>query len=414
MRVLNISLMTSRATNLFSGFYSCASSWGGPVSQIVSLKPLIEIRNTLNSIFVGREIEIMALLTALVSGEPLILVGDPGTAKTAMIEALSKLINAKYFYYLLTRFTEPDELLGPVDIQALREGKYARITKNRLPDAEIVFLDEIFKASSAVRNILLDIILNKRILNGTEYIKLPMLTLYTASNEISTDAEDKAFYDRLTIRVFVKYVEDSLWEELITKGVVLPQAMSQLKPVADANYIRTLQSATIQRAISIANNPEYRGKFIEALSLLKQKGVEISDRRKIKILYVASAISIVLGEDTPSLDSLADALRFVAVHTEDDVSKIEEVVLQARLSVASEQVKKLMTLIAELENAINNVKQLGDKATMSDIRSLKTIAKRAIDELKVTPRTPRLVRYTSKLQSLVNEAINLIKQVEIS
>jgi DNA primase catalytic subunit len=73
-----------------------------------------------------------------------------------------------------------------------------------------------------------------------------------------------------------------------------------------------------------------------------------------------------------------------------------------------------MTLIAELENMINNVKQLGDKATMSDIRSLKTITKRAIDELKVTPRTPRLVRYTSKLQSLVDEAINVIKQVEIS
>jgi MoxR-like ATPase len=382
--------------------------------QSVSLKPVIEIRNTLSNTFVGREVEITALLTSLTSGEPLILVGDPGTAKTAMIEALSRLVNAKYFYYLLTRFTEPDELLGPVDIQALRDGKYARIMKNRLPDAEIVFLDEIFKASSAVRNILLDVILNKRILNGTEYIKLPMLTLYTASNEISTDAEDRAFYDRLIIRVFVKYVEESLWDELITKGVALPQAMSQLKPITDANYIRILQSATAQRAMMIANSPEYRSKYIEALSLLKQRGLEISDRRKVKVLYVTSAISIVIGESEPSLDSLADALRFVAVHTEDDIRKIEEVLLQAKLSIASEQTQKLMTLIAELENTLNNIKQLGDKATMSDIRSLKTITKRAIDELKATPKTPRLVRYTSKLQSLISEAINLIKQVEIS
>jgi DNA primase catalytic subunit len=166
--------------------------------------------------------------------------------------------------------------------------------------------------------------------------------------------------------------------------------------------------------MAIANSPEYRSKYIEALSLLKQRGLEISDRRKIKALYVASAISIVVGEDVPSLDSLADALRFTAVHTEDDVRKVEEVVLQAKLSVASEQAQKLMTLIAELENAINNIKRLGDKATMSDIRSLKTIAKRAIDELKATPKTPRLIRYTSKLQSLVNEAINIIKQVEIT
>jgi MoxR-like ATPase len=393
--------------------YSCASS-GNPMVTQVSLKPVIEIRNVMNSLFVGREVEVTALLASLISSEPLILVGDPGTAKTAMIETLSKLVNAKYFYYLLTRFTEPDELLGPIDIQALREGKYARIMKNRLPDAEIVFLDEIFKASSAVRNILLDIILNKRILNGTEYIKLPMLTLYTASNEISTDAEDRAFYDRLTIRVFVKYVEESLWEELIAKGVVLPQAMSQLKPVADANYIRTLQSATIQRAVMIANTPEYRNKYIEALSLLKQRGIEISDRRKIKVLHVASAISIVVGENEPSLDSLADALRLSAIHTEDDAKKVEEIVLQAKLSIASERVQKLMTLIAELENTLNSVKQLGDKATMSDIKSLKAITKRAIDELKATPKTPRLIRYANKLQSLINEAINVIKQVEIS
>ncbi len=172
----------------------------------LDLKPIIEIRNKLLNMFTGRETEILATLTSLVSGEPLILVGPPGVAKTALIESLAKMINAKYFYYLLTRFTEPDELLGPLDIIALREGRYERITRNRLPEAEIVFLDEIFKASSAIRNILLDIILNKRYLNGTDYKKLSMISLFTASNEISTDAEDQAFYDRLTLRVFVKYV----------------------------------------------------------------------------------------------------------------------------------------------------------------------------------------------------------------
>jgi MoxR-like ATPase len=382
--------------------------------QSVSLKPIIEIRSTLNNMFVGRETETVALLIGLTSGEPVILVGEPGTAKTAMVEALSRLVNAKYFYYLLTKFTEPDELLGPIDINALREGKYVRIMKNRLPEAEVVFLDEVFKASSAVRNILLDIILNKRILNGAEYIKLPMLALYTASNEISTDAEDKAFYDRLTIRVFVRYVEESLWDELITKGVVLPQVMNQLKPITDANYIRTLQSVAIQRAVAIANSPEYREKYIEALSLLRQRGIEVSDRRKIKVLYVTSAISIAYGEDTPSLDSLADALRFTAIHTEDDIKKVEEVILQARLSTVNEQMQKLMTLIAELRNQLENVKQLGDKATMNEIKTLKTIARRAIDELKAIPPSPRLSRYVSELKSLVSEAINFIKQIQVT
>ena len=126
---------------------------------------LVEIRNSLVGSFTQREVEVTAVLSSLISGEPCILVGPPGTAKTMLIETTAKMINAKYFYYLLTRFTEPDELLGVIDVRALREGRYQRITTNRLPEAHIVFLDEIFKASSSIRNILLDIILNRRILN---------------------------------------------------------------------------------------------------------------------------------------------------------------------------------------------------------------------------------------------------------
>ncbi len=102
------------------------------MSQIqtqVNLKPISQIKTQLNALFVGRENEVLAILAGLVSSEPTILVGEPGTAKTALIEALSKLMNAKYFYYLLTRFTEPDEPLGPLDVNALREGRYVRIRK---------------------------------------------------------------------------------------------------------------------------------------------------------------------------------------------------------------------------------------------------------------------------------------------
>ena len=378
----------------------------------INLKPINQIKNVLNSLFVGRENEITAVLTGLISGEPTILVGEPGTAKTALIETLSKLINAKYFYYLLTRFTEPDELLGPLDINALREGRYMRIVKNRLPEAEIVFLDEIFKASSAVRNILLDIILNKRYLNGGEYHKLSMLALYTASNEISTDEEDKAFYDRLVIRAFVKYVEETLWNELIVKGVQLPLMVQELKPLADANYIRSLQQVVIVRVQWIAQQQEYRSKFIEALRILKGKGVELSDRRKIKALTVASAISIVYGEDMPSYDSLADALRYVAVHDEDDMRKVEEAVMEAKLQISAEHAKLLMTLTAELNNMLQNVMSLGDSVKVSDIQMMKRLIKKSLETLVQVPDTPRLLRYKAELQNILKQATDLIKQFE--
>jgi len=377
----------------------------------INLKPISQIKNTLSNIFVGRENEVVATLAGLISSEPVILVGEPGTAKTALIETLSRLINARYFYYLLTRFTEPDELLGPLDINALKEGRYVRITRNRLPEAEIVFLDEIFKASSAVRNILLDIILNKRYLNGGEYHKLPMLALYTASNEVSTDEEDKAFYDRLTIRVFVRYIEETLWGELLIKGVQLPLASQELKPVVDANYIRMLQQAVITRTQWLVQQQEYCNKYIEALRTLKSKGIELSDRRKIKVLYVASAISMVYGEDLPSLDSLADALRYTAVHDEDDIRKVEEVVMEAKLTPSVEYAKMLMIIISEVNNLMQNMMQK-DNVANDDVEVLKRLIKKGAETLRQIPESPRLARQKAEARKVLEDATDLVKQLE--
>jgi MoxR-like ATPase len=378
----------------------------------INLKPISQIKSTLNSLFTGRENEIVAVLAGLVSSEPVILVGEPGTAKTALIETLSKLVNCRYFYYLLTRFTEPDELLGPLDINALREGRYVRITKNRLPEAEIVFLDEIFKASSAVRNILLDIMLNRRFLNGGEYHKLPMLALYTASNEISTDEEDQAFYDRLVIRAFVKYVDQNLWDELLLKGVQLPLVSQELKPIVDANFIRSLQQAVIARAQYIVQQQEYRKKYIEALSILKNKGIELSDRRKIKVLFIASAISIIYEEDTPSLDSLADALRYTAAHDEDDIRKVEEAILEAKLMASVEHAKMIMTVIAEIRNMMEEVMKLGDNATVGQINTLKRLIKKGAETLAQISETPRLARQKTEARNILAQATDLVKQLE--
>jgi len=376
----------------------------------VDLKPIIEIRNKLLIMFTGRENEILASLTSLVSGEPLILVGPPGTAKTALIESLAKMINARYFYYLLTRFTEPDELLGPLDIVALREGRYERITKNRLPEAEIIFLDEIFKASSAIRNILLDIILNKRYLNGTDYKKLPMISLFTASNEISTDAEDQAFYDRLTLRVFVKYISNDLWSELLDKGVVLPMIQQEIKPVTSAEYFRQLQNLVMLRAQTIVNTPELKSKLLEAFSYLKSEGIEVSDRRKIKILYVTAAVSIVSTEETISLESIADALRLTVVHTEDDIVKVEKVIQQAKLSIYQETIQQLMTMTAEIRNAIET---LNREQTLNNLKMLKEITAKGADMIKKIPKNPRIARYIEELRKAVSDARKIIDQYSL-
>src|SRR6476659_7840235 len=109
---------------------------------------LAQIARILESRFLGKDEVIRLLLIAVVAGEHAVLVGPPGTAKSALIRMFARLIHANYFEYLLTRFTEPNEIFGPVDIAAFREGRYQRRVEGMLPSSDIVFLDEIFKSNS--------------------------------------------------------------------------------------------------------------------------------------------------------------------------------------------------------------------------------------------------------------------------
>ena len=135
---------------------------------------LREVGRALGQRFLDKEELIRLLLVALIAGEHMLIVGPPGTAKSALVRHLARLIDARYFEYLLTRFSEPNELFGPVDIKAFREGTYVRRTGSMLPDAEIVFLDEIFKSNSAILNSLLSILNERRFFTGSATIQVPL------------------------------------------------------------------------------------------------------------------------------------------------------------------------------------------------------------------------------------------------
>jgi MoxR-like ATPase len=102
--------------------------------------------------FVGRDEVADLIALAVVAGEHLFLYGPPGTAKSLLVREFAAAVRCRYFEYLLTRFSEPNELFGPVDLAKLRAGTVATVTTGMLPEAEFAFLDELFNANSAILN----------------------------------------------------------------------------------------------------------------------------------------------------------------------------------------------------------------------------------------------------------------------
>jgi MoxR-like ATPase len=193
-----------------------------------ALKPRFDaIRRELEQKFLAKEEIIRLMLISAIAGEHMVLIGPPGTAKSALIRAFARLIDARYFEYLLTRFSEPNELFGPVDIQSFRSGSYRRVVNGMLPEAEIVFLDEAFKANSAILNSLLTLLNERRFNNGAQLVKVPLISLFAASNEVPSSDNLDAIFDRFLLRVHSDNLDSYHFHELMTKGLALERLASR-------------------------------------------------------------------------------------------------------------------------------------------------------------------------------------------
>jgi MoxR-like ATPase len=358
-----------------------ASSDRGPLSLA---ERLARVGRVLEDRFLGKAEAIRLLVVSMVAGEHALLVGPPGTAKSALVRTFARLLHARYFEYLLTRFTEPNEIFGPVDIAAFREGRYERRTEGMLPDAEIVFLDEVFKSNSAILNALLTLLNERRFTSGGRALASPLISAFGASNEVPSDEALAAICDRFLLRIRSENLDAYHFQDLLQKGLeheLLVMHDDSLEPLVTASELAELQ-CDLLRATAFREDffSQYKGLVFQ----VRAEGITLSDRRVVKLLKLFAASAFLDGRSEPNASDL-----FILKHVwnaEDQAPILDAIVTPVvdafyreypEARVAGRMTGRVETLAAE----IDRVRQiLAGSTALSDVQLFSQL--RALGEIK--------------------------------
>ena len=258
-----------------------------------SIVSIAALRNDLRSIFAERDELIDLALIALITQQHIVMLGPVGTGKSMLANEVCKRVEgATLFQWLLTRFSTPEEVFGPISLAALEQDRYERITTGKLPEAHIAFIDEIFKANSAILNTMLSV-MNERVFHsGSGTIPIPLVSIFAASNELPEDGELGALFDRFLLRYVVDYIHDdaNFVRMLTAAGTDGGGAGSTSFTLDDLAQWRALSMA-----LPIAD--AVIGDLVAVRRQLRDAGIEPSDRRFRACLQVLRAFAWIEGAD---------------------------------------------------------------------------------------------------------------------
>lgn len=285
------------------------------------------VLNGLNRGLVEREEAIKLALLTVLAGENLVLIGPPGTGKSLIARRIAASIEGGgYFEYLLTKFSTPEEIFGPLSIAELKADRFRRNTAGYLPDVDIAFLDEIFKASSSILNALLTLLNERKFHNGNQLQDVPLQSLIAASNELPTGQEElSALYDRFLVRCFVGYVSDKGLRQLVEAddGDFVPETrltledFAVIRKAAGSVVVPSQISEAIMR-IWRAHKEKFKEDSREALSDRRFKKV-------LKLLRVSAAVNERSEVDISDVMLLKNCLW----NHQDNAKAVHDIVLDA-------------------------------------------------------------------------------------
>lgn len=325
------------------------------------MKKIQAIRKALNDRFFDRSEIIDGMLTALIAKENLFMIGQPGTGKSALTETLcSALSGGNHFAYLISKFTTPEELYGPVSLQALQTGAYERVTAGRLPEAHIAFLDEIFKGSSAILNTLLPVINERKFYNGVKPVACPLQVVFGASNEIPEAEELAALYDRFALKyVTARLKDDDHARALFNRAKFGPMP--------------TMSFAELDVEQAHAAALDVPAEVIDALISIRrdidQEGLYVSDRKWVQSVKVIKAYAYLQGHSVVELDDL-DILEHMLWTTPDNKRTVAKIVAKYNNPIG-EKLGKITDAIAEMSTGLDALTTAQAAEVASKLKKLK-------------------------------------------
>ena len=357
----------------------------------------------MNNLFVERDELIKLMELAIVTGTNLLMLGPPGTAKSAITyELCGRIENANYFQWMLNKTSDPSEILGPFSVKEMENDKFMRITTGKLPEAHIAFMDEVFKSNAPTLNALLTIMNEHIFYNDGKPVEVPLISMFGASNEPPEDESLDAMYDRFIFRMNVQYIHDAANKKRMHSNYVDNRA--GLLNLVNKTTITLEEVQALQAAAKAVKVPkDIINKFIRLISDLDRQAVHISDRRQNECFKVMQGSAVLAGRNNVTLDDFK-SLIYVLWEKEEHIPLIESSILK--------MVNPYDDRFKELKENFNQVKTDIESITDSSQKSKKAIESKGVIE-KIASKTNKLINEATKNGKDVAEFIefrdNMVK-----
>ena len=351
--------------------------------------------SSLSDAFIGREEEAKLAVIALSVKGHACFIGEPGTAKSALFRRLSDAVSGKYYYYLMSKYTIPDEIIGPIDPVEYKKGKFTRMVSGKMPTANISFIDEVFKASSETLNTLLNIMNERSFVDiDGKMFNVPLYSMFSASNELPESEELQAFFDRILIKHFVKPVDPSGIEAGILANI---NGVKPMQPITlgDIDALNgAIRNHLVQNADGIAKT------ISSMVTVMRQHGIFISDRTAMGPNYLPMLVashSYIFNSQIKK--SAIEMSKYILTNNEDaltNYSKALDSLYPPELRLAQEKLEKAFE--AAQKGNLGDAKTSGVEA-LSQIQA--AAGKQSVLEL-----------YADEIMDLSKQSEEFMKKVE--